>query len=309
MTMDLRGVSKVCWDLWLQSQNFESLSQPKHGNGKAELAVKTAKALLRKNKNGDQYMALLNHRNTPSQSIGTSPAQRIFIRRTGTFLPTSSKLLKPKQNLKMDGIKLSGDQQKQQKNFNKRAKDLPPLKKGDTVVIQPFTLGKKEWGKGTIIAQNDRSYNVEAIDSTVHRRNRVHLKKTANQRPDIPSDDSPPEVPPNSMTPTCGPAVPPKQPLSTPVAAVPKPAVTPLKQPAVLLQSSPGPEPTGTSPSKIPVCSRFGRKSKPFKLKDFVYDCKWLPIVELYAFQNIDIPRSRITFAFCYWTKVIPLIA
>ena len=144
----------------------------------------------------------------------------------------------------------------------------------DTVVIQPFTLGKKEWGKGTIIAQNDHSYDVEATDGTVYRRNRVHLKKTANQRPDVPSDDCSPEAPPDSMTPTCRPAVLLKQLSSTITAAVQKPAATPLKQPAVLLQSSPGPKQSGTSPSKIPVRSRFGREIKPFKLKDFVYDSK-----------------------------------
>ena len=61
-------------------------------NGKAESAVKTAKSILRKNKDGDQFLALLNYRNTPSQSTGTSPAQRFFNRRTRTLLPTCETL-------------------------------------------------------------------------------------------------------------------------------------------------------------------------------------------------------------------------
>ena len=54
-------------------------------NGKAESAVMTAKALLRKNKEGDQFLALLNYRNTQSPATGTSPA-RFLNRRTQTLL-------------------------------------------------------------------------------------------------------------------------------------------------------------------------------------------------------------------------------
>ena len=52
-----------------------SSSYNSQSNGKAESAAKTAKALLRKNKEGDQSLALLNDRNTPSQATRTSPAQ------------------------------------------------------------------------------------------------------------------------------------------------------------------------------------------------------------------------------------------
>ena len=41
-------------------------------------------------------MALLDHRNTPSQGLDESPAQRLFDRRTRTKLPTVAKLLEPK---------------------------------------------------------------------------------------------------------------------------------------------------------------------------------------------------------------------
>ena len=53
-------------------------------NGKAESAVKTAKRILTKTKKAgsDPYIALLDHRNTPTQGLSTSPSQRLMNRRT-----------------------------------------------------------------------------------------------------------------------------------------------------------------------------------------------------------------------------------
>ena len=67
-------------------------------NGKIENAVKSAKKLLIKAKASgqDPYLAILDWRNTPSTSIGTSPVQRLFGRRTKTLLPTAGKMLQPK---------------------------------------------------------------------------------------------------------------------------------------------------------------------------------------------------------------------
>ena len=52
-------------------------------NGKSENAVKTLKLLFAKAKQSgeSEYMALLEWRNTPSEGISTSPAQRIMGRR------------------------------------------------------------------------------------------------------------------------------------------------------------------------------------------------------------------------------------
>ena len=61
-----------------------------NANGKVESAVKTVKRLLRKSKESkqDPYLAILYHRNTPSQGIDRSPAQRMLGRRTETLIPT-----------------------------------------------------------------------------------------------------------------------------------------------------------------------------------------------------------------------------
>ena len=171
----------VCNHVWFEHRTSSPYNSK--SNGKAESAVKTAKSILRKNKYGDQFLALLNYRNTPSQSTGTSPAQRFFNRRTRTLLPTCETLLKPKLSLESDIQKLHSNQKKQKKNFDRRAKDLPPLEEGDAVVMQPHTHGKKKWSRATAISGSGRSYNVEAEDGTIYRRNRVHLKKIADQAP------------------------------------------------------------------------------------------------------------------------------
>jgi hypothetical protein len=66
-------------------------------NGAAEAAVKTAKRLLRKNKNSgeDLYIALLNLRNTPTEGLNSSPAQRLLGRHTKSLMPTADSKLRP----------------------------------------------------------------------------------------------------------------------------------------------------------------------------------------------------------------------
>ena len=65
--------------------NTSSPSYPQ-SNGKVENAVKMAKNLMKKamDSQSDPYLALLAWRNTPSESVNSSPAQRIFGRRTKT---------------------------------------------------------------------------------------------------------------------------------------------------------------------------------------------------------------------------------
>ena len=81
--------------------NFEHItSSPGYpqSNGKIENAVKTAKNLMTKAVESEQdpHLVLLDWRNTPTEGLGSSPAQCLFGRRTRTLLPTSSTLLNPK---------------------------------------------------------------------------------------------------------------------------------------------------------------------------------------------------------------------
>ena len=67
-------------------------------NGQVEAAVKSAMKLLHTTAKGgdDFHLGLLAIPNTPSQGIGSSPAQRLMNRRTRTLLPTTSTLLEPR---------------------------------------------------------------------------------------------------------------------------------------------------------------------------------------------------------------------
>ena len=159
-------------------------TSPHHSkaNGKVESAVKVAKRMLRKTtKSGeDQYLALLNIRNAPTQGVDSSPAQRLMGRRTRTLLPTTKSLLEPRNSLnphEMEQLQLN--QKRQAKYYNRTAHDLPTLKEGDTVRMKPFVLGQHTWKKAEVTRRLDeRSYEVQA-SSTTYRRNRQHLGKTS----------------------------------------------------------------------------------------------------------------------------------
>ena len=115
-------------------------------NGQVEAAVKSAKKLLRKTAKGgnDFYLRLLVIRNTQSQGIGSSPAQRHMNRRTRTLLPTTSTLLESRPlSTNQEREKLKDVQKRQARYYNAHAKDLPPLHEGDTVTFKPFQLGQR----------------------------------------------------------------------------------------------------------------------------------------------------------------------
>ena len=56
-----------------------------------------------------EFQALLDWRNTPSEGMDTSPAQRLLGRRCKTLLPTSGTLLTPEFSLVNDTAKLCSE--------------------------------------------------------------------------------------------------------------------------------------------------------------------------------------------------------
>ena len=195
-------VSETFRDFALKYDFQHRTSSPKYpqSNGMAESAVKTAKNLIKKalTSGSDPYLAILDHRNTPSQDMELSPAQRNLGRRTRTLLPMTATLLTPK------GIDVSLEKKKKRlKNiksawyYDKVAKDLQPLSEGDVVRIQPTTLGDKVWKRGVVHNRLDeRSYEVET-DSGVIRRNRQQLRKT-NERDQVDENVNTDSVSPHS---------------------------------------------------------------------------------------------------------------
>ena len=104
-------------------------------------------------------------------------------RRTKTLLPTTQSLLLPK-NIQLENEKseLHQHQQVQAKYYNRTARDLPSLSKGDVVRIKPFKLGVKVLPQFKAQMRgrlDERSYTVETEDGVVYRRNRQHLRKTS----------------------------------------------------------------------------------------------------------------------------------
>ena len=104
-----------------------------NGNGQVETAVKSA-----------PHLGV--NTNTPSQGIGSSPAQRLMNIRRRTLLPTTSTLLEPRSlSTNQEREKLKDVQKKKARCYNAHAKDLPPLHEGDTVrTISTRTKGMKE---------------------------------------------------------------------------------------------------------------------------------------------------------------------
>ena len=105
--------------------------------------LKTAKRLLRKSISAgmDPYLAFLDCRNTPTQAMTTSPAQRLMGRRTKTLIPTTQNFLMPKTNPPcVEKSQLKERQQVQAKYYNRTTKELPTLSKGDVVRMKPFKL-------------------------------------------------------------------------------------------------------------------------------------------------------------------------
>ena len=149
--------------------------------------MKIAKSLLRKSQASalNPYEALLDHRNTPTVGMTTSPSQRLLNRRTRTEIAMKGTLLAPniaENVLEEKAIKTK----KSEIYYDRNAKDLSELKPGDAIRVKPEGLVKgQEWKKGSVIKSHGyRSYAVE-VDGKMLRRNRVHLKQEKQITPTI----------------------------------------------------------------------------------------------------------------------------
>nr|XP_006816318.1 PREDICTED: uncharacterized protein K02A2.6-like [Saccoglossus kowalevskii] len=164
--------------------NFKHItSSPRYpqSNGKVENAVKSAKSIMRKSKlaGTDLYLGILDFRNTPTQGMTTSPAQRLMNRRTKTLLPITDKLLNPAINQRVSQ-EIKKNKDRQAYYYNKDAKDLPTLNQGDTVRMMPYNKSDKVWKKAQVDRQvNIRSFEVTTEEGRTYRRKCRHLRKTS----------------------------------------------------------------------------------------------------------------------------------
>jgi ribose 1,5-bisphosphokinase PhnN len=128
-----------------------------------ERAIQIAKSLMKKavEDGVDPYLSLLNHRNTPRDSVLGSPAQRLMSRQTKSPEVVQERLQHYKNQ--------------QKKTYDRRAQELPILNQGDVVRIR----GEKGFMQKVVVVkkpQHPRSYLVKSSSKT-YRRNRKHLLK------------------------------------------------------------------------------------------------------------------------------------
>ncbi|XP_028417982.1 uncharacterized protein K02A2.6-like [Dendronephthya gigantea] len=176
----------------LSSKEFENFgklwkfehvtSSPRYpqSNGKVERAIRDAKQLMKKAKKtgSDPYLALLRYRNTPTQSLGSSPVQRLMSRRTKSLLPTTKALLRPKV---VNNVikKIKARQLRAKKYYDRGTRGLTELKRGETVRIVSASQERTGAQKAKIQRKvGIRSYEVVTEGGKVYCRNRRHLRKT-----------------------------------------------------------------------------------------------------------------------------------
>lgn len=162
---------------WGINHVMSSPHYPK-SNGKAESAVKIVKNIITKcvHDNSDQYEALLEQRNTPRQDTGLSPSEMLLGRKMRTMLPqvqpdtreTSFNEAQHKRTKRRSGVK---------RCYDRKCRNLPKLLGGQNVYFQK--LPNSKWTPGVISSElRDRSYELQANNGTIYRRNRVHIRPT-----------------------------------------------------------------------------------------------------------------------------------
>ena len=110
---------------------------PRITNGRSEAAVKTAKRLMSKAKESgtDQFLALLDWRNTQSEQTNQSPVQIMYGRRTRTLLPSAEALLMT-PNATSAQTALTKAKLRQALYYNRGAKERPTIAVGQTVRVR-----------------------------------------------------------------------------------------------------------------------------------------------------------------------------
>ena len=159
-------------------------------NGMAESAVKSVKSLFKKahKANEDPYLALLNHRATPNNTDGLSPAKKLMNRELNTRLSNIKQSVNTTSNKEIS-MKLQLKKEKQKEIYNRKAKDLPIIPTGATVRIHDG----KTWHEKALVngkSRMPRSYNIKTESGRILRRNRQHLLLSKEPfKPTIEVDD------------------------------------------------------------------------------------------------------------------------
>ena len=163
------------------SSPFHSIS-----NGFCEKYVGIAKNLIKKAANFEEIQRMLQlYNNTPTGS-SRSPAQLFFSRKLRTNLPILDENFNPlsREEINEAIAKKTELYHKRQIEYNKSAKDLPPLKKNQNVRI--YNSLTSRWDtKGKVIYCDKncgRSYRIETQNGNLLWRNRRYLRPVKFRR-------------------------------------------------------------------------------------------------------------------------------
>ncbi|XP_052285339.1 uncharacterized protein K02A2.6-like [Dreissena polymorpha] len=155
---------------WQIQHHITSPNHP-NSNGKAEAGVKIAKRMMLKclETRSDPYEALLELRNTPRADTGLSPQEMMFSRQARTRIPTFEKT-------QVVNVKRQKRKKQIKKSYDRRAKPLPQIVKGDNVYFEHRNI---HWKPGQVRDRlSERNYLVVGTDNTTYNRNRDHMRQT-----------------------------------------------------------------------------------------------------------------------------------
>ena len=170
---------------WGVKHRISSAYYPQ-SNGRAEVAVKSAKRIILNNTSADGSLdndnaarALLQYRNTPIKEVGLSPAQMLLHRQLRDHLPSSPELYKPSRQWLISATDRERAYEKRNADVKARydatAHPLTPLATRTRVTVQT----KKRWDRSGVIVDvlPNRQYRVKVDGSgRVILRNRRYLK-------------------------------------------------------------------------------------------------------------------------------------
>lgn len=172
---------------WRVEHTISSAQYPQ-GNGRAELAVKTAKRIIMENTGSSGSLdcdkaarALLQYRNTPIKLLGWSPAQMLFHRNLRDGMPATPTKLQLHGN--WEALADAREKAFEERNrifaerYDTSAKELPVLAIGSEVRIQEIT-NRGRWSRyGTVTDRSGRKYTIRVYGSgRIITRNRRYLK-------------------------------------------------------------------------------------------------------------------------------------
>ena len=192
-----------------------------HANTRAELAVKSAKRLLRDHMsptggldNVAVTRAVLTYRNTPDRDTGLSPAYMLLGRQLKDFLPSKPNQPPPlgshrdlsdtwQDIAEWRELALAKRSAKDQENLSAHVKEHAPLELGDHVMVQNQSGNQPlRWSKRGVVVQvlPNRQYQVRMDGSRrITLRNRKFLRKFTplHEDPSNPLKHLPTSVPEN----------------------------------------------------------------------------------------------------------------